>query len=423
MPNMIYLKNHFKIKLDLQSSFIFLSHSKILQSYITLMVKCNTYHLKTLTKETNKRKQEMATKATKAKKEFITPAQAATAELSGGIVLENVVKLSKEYANMAGSMQAEEVRQLVRVYCQVQHMRVQVNNMNKAAAKNETGVVPLFDHFLGVFETVEKQISKAVLKWVEAHPVGKWIIQVHGIGPVISGGLLSNLDITKAKSHGAFWKFAGISGNPADNVWDKGQKRPWNAELKKLMFLMWNSFQYQQARANNFYGRMVFAPRQKQEWAKNYLGQNAETALARAEKVAKSTDAYLWYSGCYKAADVRAIREEKLSGDVLIKRMQAILGTPGSGTPMLPPAHIEARAGRFVSSVFLSHLFDVWYETHYGTPAPQPYVVKHMNHDNWINNPYVIGGPAAEGMTMETIGMFKTFDVIRPDLLDGYMTE
>ena len=46
--------------------------------------------------------------------------------------------------------------------------------------------------------------------YVEKQPIGQWLLSVTGIGEVISAGLIANLDIRKAKTAGAFWRFCGL---------------------------------------------------------------------------------------------------------------------------------------------------------------------------------------------------------------------
>lgn len=54
---------------------------------------------------------------------------------------------------------------------------------------------------------------------------------IHGIGPVISAGLLAHIDIHRAVTVGHIWRFAGLDPSVK---WLKKTKRPWNAGLKVL---------------------------------------------------------------------------------------------------------------------------------------------------------------------------------------------
>ena len=50
-----------------------------------------------------------------------------------------------------------------------------------------------------------------------------------------------------------------------------------------------------------------------------------------------------------------------------------------------PPAHIHARAKRFAVKIFISNLHEVWFEKHFGRPAPAPYPFAHLGHTHKID--------------------------------------
>ena len=89
----------------------------------------------------------------------------------------------------------------------------------------------LFTWYKKQNQTVETEIKKILHYYSLNHPIGQWMNQQLGIGPVISAGLLAHIDITKAPTVGHIYSFAGLV---ADQKWEKGQKRPWNARLKTI---------------------------------------------------------------------------------------------------------------------------------------------------------------------------------------------
>jgi hypothetical protein len=46
----------------------------------------------------------------------------------------------------------------------------------------------------------------------------------------------------------------------------------------------------------------------------------------------------------------------------------------------LPPAHIEARAERYATKLFISHLFDAMYIDYYHKEPPVPYPIAYQGH-------------------------------------------
>ena len=190
---------------------------------------------------------------------------------------------------------------------------------------------------------LEGQVKAGLDKYSAGHPVGEWARSVTGVGPVIAAGLLAHIDIKKAPTAGHIFSFAGL--NPKQK-WEKGQKRPWNAQLKCLCWKLGESFVKVQNNENDVYGTL-YAERKVKEIAKNEAGEfvvQAEAVLA-VKRIGKTTDAFKAYS-----------------------------------QGKLPPAHIHARAKRWAVKIFLSNLHEVWYEIEYGEPAPAPYPFAQLGH-------------------------------------------
>ena len=172
------------------------------------------------------------------------------------------------------------------------------------------------------------------------------------------------------KTSGQLQAYAGLDPT---KTWEKGQKRPWNAELKTLCFKLGESFVKFQNNKDDFYGQL-FATRKNQERRKNFNGdfqQQAKDAV-KVKNFKKSTDAYKWYSGRYKGHECML----HINGGP-----EPTLYKEGAGTPMLPPAHIHARARRNAVKMFLSHLHHMMHVDYYGELPQVPFVFAHRNED------------------------------------------
>ena len=125
--------------------------------------------------------------------------------------------------------------------------------------------------------------------------------------------------------------------------------------------------------------------KKRRYWEKNLNGEYSDAALKNVmqKNIGKSTAAYTWYSG---KVDPEWARERLKVG----KFPTDAKGFPktDAGTPMLPPAHIHARARRWVAKLFLSHLFEVWYVTEKGHKPPEPFVLTMENHNRKIEVPF-----------------------------------
>ena len=261
--------------------------------------------------------------------------------------LESVYKLGKDLRTAARTMSDDEARFLVDYYYIAQEDRKRSTNQVRALDQSQepNGVINWLADQTG---SLENEIKKALDSYTENHPMGAWMRQIYGIGPVISAGLLAHIDITKAPTVGHIWRYAGLDPT---SKWEKGQKRPWNAGLKSLCWKAGQSFMKFSNREECYYGH-VYKERKAYEIARNERGDNKELAEQLKDKVGKTTDAY-----------------KHLSSGVL------------------PPGQIDARARRYAVKLFLSHLHGAWYETHFGTKPPLPYPLVHLGHAHFIPSP------------------------------------
>lgn len=263
--------------------------------------------------------------------------------------LESVLKLTKDLREAAKTLSDDEARFLVDAYYQMQKDRIRSDNQCRALGETQEPNEVL-KWLASQSETLENQIKGALDKYSAAHPVGRWMRNQKGIGPVIAAGFLAHIDITKAETAGALWRYAGLDPTVE---WSKGEKRPWNASLKTLCWKLGESFVKVSGQEDAFYGKL-YAERKALETQKNEAGEFAEQAKQKLEKfkIGKSTDAYKAYS-----------------------------------VGKLPPAHIHARAKRYAVKIFISHLFDVWYRNEHGKEPPKPFALAHLDHVHMIKIP------------------------------------
>lgn len=140
-----------------------------------------------------------------------------------------LIKLTKDLRSASRTLNPQEARYLVDRYYQIQQYRTSAKNQIRASESEEPNEVIVW--FAENFEELEKNIKKALDAYTSSHPVGAWAKSVIGVGPTFAAGLLAHIDAKKAPTAGAVWSYAGY--NPSVE-WLKGQKRPWNADLKKL---------------------------------------------------------------------------------------------------------------------------------------------------------------------------------------------
>ena len=268
---------------------------------------------------------------------------------------QSVTRMKRDIREAAATLSDNEARFLVGSYHNMQESRIRASNQIRALGNSEphTTLTWLSQQAL----ILEKNVGRALDAYSEADPIGAVIREVVGIGPVIAAGLRAHLDITKAPTASAFWRFAGLDPS---STWEKGQKRPWNAELKTLCWQIGQSFQKFSNHPRCFYGAL-YKERKAHEVARNEAGDFSGQAEVFRKKVGKTTAAYKYYA---------------------------------SGK--LPPAHVDARARRWVVKLFLSHLHAVWYEHHHGVAPPVPYIIaQDPRHTNRVAPPFQLPEKAA----------------------------
>jgi len=260
-------------------------------------------------------------------------------------------RLTKDVKAATATLSVKESRFMVELYYQMQDERIrqagQVRSLVASGEPHET-----ISWVLAQSETLERNVRGMLDAYTqhEATGMGRWARSIVGIGPVIAAGLVANIDITKAPTCGHIWRFAGL--DPTQE-WRKGEKRPWNASLKTLVWKLGQSFMKTQNNPNDVYGK-VYVTRKAREQEKNLAGDFAAQAEAKLAKVkiGKDTDAYKAYS-----------------------------------TGKLPPAHIDARARRYAVKLLLAHFHEVAYTRHFGKAPPLPYAISQGGHAHKIDPP------------------------------------
>lgn len=257
-------------------------------------------------------------------------------------------KMARDIRSMSVTMDRRSVRDLVATYYRIQKDRIalsaQSDQLQKVGSPHE-----LTDFLSDNFGYMEAALKYPLERFAQTYPVGQWALSQYGIGPVISAGLIAHIDITRAKTAGSVWRYAGL--DPTQE-WNKGQKRPFNADLKVLCWKIGQSFMKFSGRDQCFYGKL-------------YLNDKAR----RVE---------LNESGAYA----------ERAKEILASKNWGV--NPSSNmlkTGKLPAAQIDAQARRFAVKIFLSHFHAVWFENHYNTPAPTPYVIAHKDHVHEIEIP------------------------------------
>ena len=208
-------------------------------------------------------------------------------------------------------------------------------------------------------------------------------------------------------------------------------RRPWSANLKVLTWKIGESFVKFSGSKNDHYGRLYVA-RKVQENESNEAGKFSDIARQTLQDKTydKAKDAFKWYSGQFSPFVARLYRvrglvnpdegadeveeggqpeqpevdvqtpakkksvvkakvpteselhdifagHKSVRPEAELKMLREEVQYCRGGVPMLPPAHIHARAKRYAVKLFLAHYHHVAYQLYYEKEPPKPYILEH----------------------------------------------
>ena len=253
----------------------------------------------------------------------------------------------------ASKMSLPEIRALVYNYHDAQDKRkgsdMQLRHLGDKTPPEEKSVenpAYLLQKYAEAQAGLESDIAKYLGEYAEGHPVGRWMMAQTGIGPVIAAGYLAFIEIEKCPTVGHIWSFSGL--NP-QQVWEKGQKRPFSADMKQLAHHARECFKRSSNHLDSFYGKLYRA-KKAELVARNERGGFAEKAAV--------------YKGVSDPANKKLLAEGKV-----------------------PPSYIDKVAGRYAVKIFLSYMHAVWYWHHFGKAPPKPFAISVLGHAHEIRVP------------------------------------
>ena len=128
----------------------------------------------------------------------------------------------------------QRLREAVRFFYDLQKLRIQQGNRAGSETIMLDGKDKEFhDTRSQTLAQLEKNELKNITRLVRKEPIYKWLKAQKGIGPTMSGVLLSEIDIRRCETVSALWKFCGLdvqNGHAPRRT--KGQKLTYNSWLR-----------------------------------------------------------------------------------------------------------------------------------------------------------------------------------------------
>lgn len=238
------------------------------------------------------------------------------------VPLEPIRHLDRALARSAATLTVEDVRCLVAAYYAIQEQRLATAHRLRAAGEHHGVVAWLIKQT----RTIEYQIKRALDAWTDVAPAARWAKSVIGIGPVLAAGLAATVRIEDAPTAGHIWRYAGL--DPSQE-WKRGNPCPWNRDLKRLAFLIGESFVKVSTHEQDYYGHL-YAKRKRQEAAANDAGNFAGQAQQKLERFKiRAEETRKWYRRAnpyFCAFDCLWLDGRDLRGLPLVERKAILRG-------------------------------------------------------------------------------------------------
>ena len=283
--------------------------------------------------------------------------------------IENIdIKLSKDITANLNTISTEGVKFLVKYYYTLQDHRKILGNQIKSMDEDikHTG---LLQHFYNIQQYSEDEVKRCLKIWVERTYLGQWCMSHTGIGPVITAGLMSSIDINIGTTAAKVTRYCGL--DPGSRR-VKGEKINYNPDMKRLAWLIGRSFVFNSNREGCDYGKL-YKERLKKETSNNDGFMYREQALEQYKKIKDSRDK--------KKKKVEEVEDELMGEEMDEKDILAVLK---SGK--LTKGWLISRSARWAVKIFLSHYQYVATVIEKGSAPIRPYAFQILGHaeENYI---------------------------------------
>jgi len=213
---------------------------------------------------------------------------------------------------------------------------------------------------------LEEFVDGRVADLIQGHPAYPWFSRVKGVGNENIGKVVAPIDIERATTISALWKFTGYSvedGSAPRRV-RGGGKLAYNSQLRSMCWRLASSLK----RAKGcFY---VYYIREKEKYQERFLSQGYKILATPSGRWACSNCGASWA----KQRDIGPCCD---SPQIEKKLRQEPAGVIWMG-------HLDAMAVRKMIKLFLACLWLVWREAE-GLPGTKPYAIDRLGHSKVIS--------------------------------------
>ena len=329
------------------------------------------------------------------------------------LIPEGFGKDLKKQVKSIKNASRQEIKCLVDNYYQIQKKRIALQGQIRALKQdtddvNTDAFCEILDWQLKAQMVQEKGLKDALDCICKTSEVGRWLLEVKGIGPTLAAGLMAYLDVTGLEYATHFISYAGLndqnrpglSSEASKKVVEdvlQGSKEITNDHLVELAVRTKWSYTYLDENCSKYDDEGNLKSRSKTDLAKAIskipYNKNLKTLMFKIEesfiKVQNRGSLY------GRLIQERKALETKLNEEGHYKEQaEKILASKNFGKDTdaykaysqgkLPKAHIQRRAARWAAKIFLVHVFEEMYRVENGR-IPEPfYVFTYLGHKDVI---------------------------------------
>lgn len=284
----------------------------------------------------------------------------------GGEMEELVIKEEKPFEFLINAMFTIEK---LRVSAQVRQTHLDIQKRND----------PETNELFTKINDLEIYIDGRIAEMIKEHPAHVWFSKVKGVGKENIGKVIGLIDIEKADTISALWKFAGFSvENGKAPKRQKGGKLSYNSRLRSMCWRLSNSIMKAGLRAQceNCHG--FFSNKDLEKT--NDKCPNCDSGKIKPGATSKFCAYYLKekekYLFRYQVQGVKIVPVAQLPKNSDGKRYEP--------EGMISEGHVHNQALRKMIKLFLACLWLSWREAA-GLPTRTPYAIEYQGHTHIIN--------------------------------------
>ena len=213
---------------------------------------------------------------------------------------------------------------------------------------------------------IEDYVDGRVADLIQTHPAYPWFSRVRGVGGENIGKVIAPIDIERAKTISALWKFAGLAPDEEGKAMRRvkgGGKLLYNSQLRSMCWRLASSLKRARGKFYEYYSK------EKGKYTERFENQGYKILATPSGRWVCSNCGASWG----KQRDITPCCDKQQIEKKLRQEPPGVIWV----------GHLDAMAVRKMIKLFLACLWLVWREAE-GLPVSKPYAIDRLGHNSLI---------------------------------------